>query len=499
MNNIYIKLLALLSILIITLVGCSFLHKKTVDVSTKNNWVVTSNPTKIKEQNEFDVIIIGSGIGGLSCGALLAKENYKVLALEQHTQVGGYCSSYNRNGFIFNVGVEDISGLWEHGGTLKLLHRLNLNKKELFVLNTRLFILGDKKIYVTGTKDNFIKELSKNFPNERDSIESFFNEAQKALIDHKLWSGVSYKQKLDEFFKSENIKKFLCSLLGYLGTSPEKTPARSALGACLQYFIYGGYYPKGGAQNFANTLKDFIETHGGQVLTSCKVDKILVDNNHVSGVIAGDKVFKSPIVVANANAKTTFINLVPKGAIDQEFINSIGNLKMSSSLVVVHVGVDIDLSHLPSLINKLDEGQKCHILISSSVDHTTAPDGKANITIMSGGNYYQTPKQDAQEYIKYKDDCIKKAIEKIEKIIPDISKHIIVTDGSTPRSFEKFTSMPEGAIYAFDQSIGKNRPYFKTPLKGLYLASASSHGGGIESVIWAGIDCADDIISSNPR
>jgi len=85
-------------------------------------------------------------------------------------------------------------------------------------------------------------------------------------------------------------------------------------------------------------------------------------------------------------------------------------------------------------------------------------------------------------------------VKKAEKLIPGLSKHILVLDAATPKTFERYTLMPEGAIYSFDQSIKTRRPYFKTPVKGLYLASALTFpGGGIEAVTIAGIICAHDI------
>jgi Phytoene dehydrogenase and related proteins len=95
----------------------------------KYDWKVEVTPGKPKAENEYDVIIVGSGIGGLTCGALLAKRGYMVLVLEQHYLVGGYCSSFYRKKFIFNTGVESVSGLWERGPVTYLLRELGLRQE----------------------------------------------------------------------------------------------------------------------------------------------------------------------------------------------------------------------------------------------------------------------------------------------------------------------------------------------------------------------------------
>lgn len=113
---------------------------------------------------------------------------------------------------------------------------------------------------------------------------------------------------------------------------------------------------------------------------------------------------------------------------------------------------------------------------------------------MVGVNYYDFPEKGTEEYSQKKKEFAEMLINKAEKVIPDLRKHIIIQDAATPKTFERYTSMPKGVLYAFDQSIGVKRPYFKTPIKGLYLASASTFpGGGIEAVVMSGIICVNDI------
>jgi all-trans-retinol 13,14-reductase len=493
---------------------------------TKYDWSVEVNTQKPKGEDEYDVIIVGSGIGGLTCGALLSKRGYKVLVLEQHYQVGGYCSSFNRKGFVFNTGVEDVSGLWEKGTLTHLLRELGLKKDDLFVKNTTKYIFKGKEIDIYNLEE-FIKRLSEMLPDEKENIYAFFKEAKKAydecykdteiygtplpaelivkvygerkLLNYPMehrhyydWMNKTYKEKLDEYFKDEDLKELLCALLGYIGTKPEKTPASNALAACVSYYLYGGYFPKGGAQRFANSLKEIIESQGGKVLTRYKVDNILVENGEVRGVKVGEKILKAPIIVANANAKTTFLELIGEDKLDKMFVEYINGLKMSSSCFMVSLGVDMDLSNYPTLIKNIDEGYE--IVINSNADSSLAPKGKASIAILTDANYYDFPERGTEEYLKKKTELVEMLIQKAERIILGLRKHIIVQDAATPKTFKRYTSMPEGALYSFDQSMGVKRPYFKTPIKGLYLASASTFpGGGIEAVVMSGMICANDI------
>jgi len=490
------------------------------------DWKVEVDPRKPKREHEYDVIIVGSGIGGLTCGALLSKRGYKVLVLEQHYQAGGYCSSFKRGGFTFNTGVENVSGLWERGPITHLLRELGLRREDLFVRNRMRYIFKGRIIDASGMED-FIRALSEMFPWEKDRIHAFFEEARKAyeecymdteiygvpmpaelivkvfggkkLLNYPMehphfydWMNKTYKQKLDEYFEDTDLKEALCALLGYIGTRPEETPASAALTAVVSYYIHGGYFPGGGAQRFSNTLKEYIESHGGGVLLKRRVDRILVEKGKVKGVKAGGKIYRSPVVVANANAKTTFLELVGEENLDRRFVEYIKALKMSPSCFMVFLGVDMDLSEYPTIIENLDEGYS--IVINSNADPDLAPKGKASVTILTGANYHDFPERGTEAYVEKKKRLTETLIRKAEKAIPGLAKHIIVQDAATPRTFERYTSMPEGAIYSFNQSINVRRPYFKTPIKGLYLASASTFpGGGIEAVVISGTICANDI------
>ncbi|MEM4676007.1 MAG: NAD(P)/FAD-dependent oxidoreductase [Nitrososphaerota archaeon] len=503
-----------------------FVTKKYIEPFKRFDWSVQVSPSVSKDEDEYDVIVVGAGVGGLTCGSLLAKRGYKVLVLEQHYQVGGYCSSFQRRGFTFNTGVEDVSGLWEKGPITFLLRELGLNKEDLFVKNRVRYIFKERYIEAENLEE-FMDILSEMFPHERKNIISFFEDAKRAydecyketeiygaplpaeliakvfgvrkLVNYPRehphfydWMNKTFKQKLNEFFMDEDLKLLLCALLGYVGAGPERVSAASALTACVSYYIHGGYYPRGGAQKFANSLKNAIERSGGRVLVRHRVDKIIVENGEVKGIVARGKVFRSRVVVANANAKTALLDLVGEEHLNKEYADFIRGLKMSPSAFMVFLGVDMDLSGYPTLINDLDGGYG--LVINSNADPALTPRGMASLTIITLANYHDFPPRGTEEYLRRKREAAETLIRRAEKIIPGLSKHIIVFDAATPKTFERYTSMPEGAIYAFDQSIETKRPYFKTPIKGLYLVGASTFpGGGVEAAAISGIICANDI------
>ncbi|MCS7103432.1 MAG: all-trans-retinol 13,14-reductase, partial [Candidatus Korarchaeum sp.] len=162
------------------------------------------------------------------------------------------------------------------------------------------------------------------------------------------------------------------------------------------------------------------------------------------------------------------------------------------SSFMVFLGVDMNLSAYPTLIKSLDEGFE--LVINSNADPSLAPEGKSSVTILAGARYEDFPERGTERYSKVKMEVAESLVRKAEGLIPGLSERVVVMDAATPKTFERYVSMPEGAIYAFDQSKDVKRPYFKTPIEGLYLVGASTFpGGGVEAVVISGMICAYDV------
>jgi len=487
-----------------------------------------------KAPDSRDVIIVGSGIGGLTCGALLAKRGYRVTVLEHHYQVGGCCTSFRRGHFIFSAGVESISGLGPRGPVRHLLVELGYNPDELFVRTREAYVIGGEWIEIPSSFNEFVEMLCKRYPDEAEAIREFFSEVETVYremykevelvgaplpkdllaqvlgidylfrypVEHPAFSkyiasNPTLKEVLDQYFRNEELKKLLVLLTtAYLGTPPEETPFLSAL-PIYGYYIDGGYYPKGSAQAYANLLARIIENNRGRVLLRHMVEKVVVEDGAVRGVIANGRFFEAPIVVLNVNA-LNLLKLVDKRHLPKSYIEHIESLRPSVTAFIVYLGVKMDLSGYPPLIKSFDDG--IGIVVNSNLDPELAPKGHSSvsiITLLPPEAYKEFGRYGTPDYKARKAEYTNKLIKKAERLIPGLKDNIVIKDAATPYTIERYTLNPNGAIYGLDQSArAPKRPYYKTPIKGLYLTGASTFpGGGIEAVTISGIITANDISS----
>jgi len=205
---------------------------------------------------------------------------------------------------------------------------------------------------------------------------------------------------------------------------------------------------------------------------------------------------KCSAVVSNSNAKTTFLDLAQRGDLDDAFVKNIEEIKMAESGFMVFLGLDMDVSDFPTLLTGVDinSGEGIHAIFNSNADASYAPNGQASLTLIDITSYHNFPERGTDAYKSEKKAHTQRMIRRAEKLIPGLSAHIVVKDAATPKTFERYTLMPEGAIEAEEGSIDTKRPCFKTPIQGLYLAGASTYpGSGVELALMSGIICANDI------
>ena len=505
------------------------------ELQRMTRWHVDSNRSKPKAANEYDVIVVGGGFGGLSCGSMLAKNGYKVLLLEKNAVLGGLCSSYEKDGFQFDYGAENISGFGERGAVKFLLTTLGLQQSELFVPNTHMFLDGAHSVVVGIGPDAFEKSLEKTYPKESRAIRQFFDKAKEVYSEgydsemvkkwgiilpeemvskvmsetwvknypstHKNlleWSKRPYQEVLDEYFSSSEIKAVLSSFVSYLGAYPYNTPASAVVIKTFGYFFFGGYQALGTAQRFADVLASSIKEHGGAVLCNQHVDKILVGKNGVKGVLVGEDSYVAPVVVCNVNAKTAYFDLIDSNDVPPDFLKELWALPLGNSALSLHLAVENRLLSYSSILQ--DRYNHTYIAIPTKNDPSLAPEGWSTVIVRETvrfTSFIRHSKEENEAYLKARTDDL---FSKGKSIIPELAEGVVIKRVITPDIFAEISHVPYGAIYGFDSASPGLRPGFRGPIRGLYMSSASSGGAGVNSVIETGILCAHDIMGwkTNP-
>uniref|UniRef100_A0A8D3A6B7 Si:ch1073-13h15.3 n=1 Tax=Scophthalmus maximus TaxID=52904 RepID=A0A8D3A6B7_SCOMX len=314
----------------------------------KRDKVIKQGFSLDKVPQNLDVIVIGSGIGGLTAGATLAKAGKKVLVLEQHDQAGGCCHTYVEKGFEFDVGLHYIGQLHENSLLRIAFDQLSEGQLEFQELNqhfdTIQIGLGDERREYTmvSGKTEMKAHLLKQFPDERKAIETFFEimkvSAKKThylatlkliprwvslfLVKSGIADLVSPVFRLSgtcatELVNTLTTNKDLHVMFSYLFYGVPPRDSSIVINALLvHHYKRGAYYPKGGASEIAFHIVRTIQKHGGNCLVRAPVSQILVNEE---GAAYGVKVRKgleeveihASVVVSNCGIFNTFQRLLP--------------------------------------------------------------------------------------------------------------------------------------------------------------------------------------------
>ena len=467
---------------------------------------------------KYDVIIIGAGIGGLVSACYLSKAGFKVLIVEKHSKPGGYCTSFDRKGFRFDVGVHYLGSLRKEEGILfKILNDLDLSNKLDFITNdpTDRIIIPGKTIFIRADKNRTKEELFLNFPKEKENINKFFefilNKDFFSLVSKT--KSITFGELLSSFFQDAHLKAILSCLLGNMGLPSTRA---SALVACIlfeEYILDGGYYPKGGVQIFPDALSNQLKKFGGELLLSKEVKKIILKNGAVSGIklVNGDEI-STKYVISNADANLTFSFLLDQDSQERKIA---AQLSESPSAFVIYLGLrrklQIKPKHFTTWYFTNENVDDCYskeldmrnnhlnyvlCTFASQIDPSLAPEGKDTLRIFVGANY-----QEKSFWNKNKEIVYRRILNKTQELLGDIEDDIEEKVIGTPHTFHRYTFNKNGALFgwaAIPTQINRTVMPPETSIKNLFLCGhwvTNGIGqGGVATVALSGKNAARLII-----
>lgn len=322
-------------------------------------------PTRLAP--DYDAIVIGSGIGGLTTAALLSDLGWKVCVLEQHYTAGGFTHSYERCGYEWDVGVHYIGEVGAPTRTRKMFDFLSGGELKWAPMDDEYdrFYIGDRVFNAVAGKREFRDNLVRQFPDETKAIDQYMallersgdalsafgmrralNPVMRTLLRPWLaWKGrgafgrTTY-DVLSELTDNPDLIATLCGQWGDMGMPPRRSPFM-AHAMIARHYLYGGFYPVGGSWRIADTIIPKIQAAGGEVFTYAKVEQILVNEGRVTGVVMQDgHRIECDCVISSAGVDNTFNHLLPGDVAEKSgYKRHMRNVQPSSAHLGVYVGL----------------------------------------------------------------------------------------------------------------------------------------------------------------
>jgi phytoene dehydrogenase-like protein len=476
-------------------------------------------------ERSYDAVIIGAGIGGLICANLLAREGLRVLIVEQHYMVGGYCSTFRRNGFTFDAATHFYPLLGNPATiTGKLLLDLNITNGWVKMDPVDHFHFPDgSRFSVPADFDLYLGKLKKEFPEEAEALDRFFVLVREVymsgLLTYFRWRDtdrlgryrdMTVRQILDQFFRNRKLKLLLAADCGHWGSPPSRTSFVFDSMLRLSYFL-GNYYPRGGSQAFADELALRFEGLGGHILMSSSVNRIVARKKTACGieVSAGGPhrgalyCIKAGIVISNADLLLTLERLIGPSQINPERVASIRKLRPTHPCFLLHIGLkgmstqelrDAHGYHWDSWNSDRVATNSFKIFVPTLYEPAMAPPG-GHIVIVQ--KLTDIDYEAIEDWSIHKDKVEAYIMRNLERVMPGFSEKVVVKLSASALTSHRYTLNHQGAMLGWEMSpgqLGAHRPALNGVLKNLYFVGHwTQPGGGITPVIVSAMQVAKKI------
>lgn len=437
----------------------------------------------LKDAKDFyDVVVIGSGLAGLTSANLLARAGYSVLLLEHHYQLGGMATWFKRrNGHIFDISL--------HGfpvGMIKSCRKYwNQDIADSIVqLKGIRFENPQFSLKTTFNRDDFTQILIERFGIEPKVVQSFFDTARKMnFYDDQTRTT---RELFEEFFPGrDDVVRLLMEPITYANGSTLEDPALT-YGIVFSNFMSKGVFTfEGGTDKLVTQMKAELERNGVDLRIRCLVEKIEVaPDRTVTGVVVNGRRIGCRAVVSNANLKSTVFKLVGEDYFDLDFTEEARAVRLNNSSCQVYIalkpGVQFDpvgdlLFH--SEHRGFDIGAMLSRRISSrtfSFYYPSTRPGSDRYLVVSSTNarYEDWADLPEEEYERSKRDLIETTLDCLEQYVPNIREKADHLEASTPRTFKRYTRHMDGASFGTKFEGLKISKGLPEQIQGLYHAGS---------------------------
>lgn len=490
---------------------------------------------------KYDILIIGSGLGGLTCGSILSKEGYKVCVLEQNPQIGGCLQNFKRKDHVFDTGIHYVGG-FEKGQPLHKIysylgffHKLkfkNLNAEHFDLIH----IGSDNKKYPIGLGyEKFINNLSEVFPEEKENLEKYVEGIRTICKSFHLYSfevdngnnhflseyaNTSVGAYIDAITENEKLRVILSgNNMLYAGEKYETPIFVHAL--ITNMFITGAKYFVDGSQQLADEMAQIIRDGGGDLFTKSKVEHIEAADKKVKWVrTESGETFKADTYISSVHPAVT-LALIDEKQVQKSYRKRITSIKntISSFTVFINFKKDkykylnynyyygTDYKAIWSMKDYDFETQWPKGFMMLTPPHSDSPKfAKTGIvnTLMNFDEVKQwentTVGKRGKEYEQFKQKCIDRLLAQIEESMPGFGENIESVFAATPLTIRDYTGSKDGTLYGTEKNIHElvsSHISPRTKLSNLLLTGQNLNMHGILGVPLTSIQTCGELIGLN--
>ena len=409
--------------------------------------------------DRYDVVVIGSGLAGLTGANLLARQGHSVLLLEHHYQLGGMATWFKRaGGHIFDISLHGFPA------GMKKSCRKYWNREiadRIVQLERIRFENPQFSLRTTFDRNDFTNHLVETFGVPRETVQAFFDRARSMnFYDDR---HLTTRELFEEFFPGRSdVVRLLMEPITYANGSTLDDPAIT-YGIVFSNFMHRGVFTfRGGTDQLVKLMKAELEKNGVDLRIRCDVEKIETDaDGRVTGVVANGKRIGCSAVLSNANLKSTVLKLVGEDRLDPDFAEEAKAVRLNNSSCQVYMalkpgeGFDPDLGDL--LFHSEHSGFDAAAMLSKQVSSRTFsfyyPETRPGsdrwlIVSSTNANYADWADLPQDRYERDKADLAETTLRCLEQnYVPDIRGKLDHVEVSTPRTFEKYTKHQLGSSF----------------------------------------------------
>jgi phytoene dehydrogenase-like protein len=434
-------------------------------------------------RDQYDVVVIGSGLAGMTTANILGRAGYSVLLLEQHYKLGGMATWFKRpGGHIFDVSLHGFPA-----GMIKSCRRYWTREIADSIVELKNIRFDNPMFSLTTTynREDFTELLTSKFGVPRGTVEAFFDHARgmNFFDDQSTTTG----QLFERFFPGrQDIVRLLMEPIVYANGSTLEDPALT-YGIVFSNFMSKGVYTfEGGTDRLVELMHKDLLKSGVDVRINCDVEKIQVEHDRVTGVKVNGRTIKCRAVISNSNLKATILNLVGEEHFDRKFVDEARAVRLNNSSTQVYIALKPD-ERVPEetgdlLFSSTASEFRSDLLLSRNVTSRTysfyyprtRPQGRPRCLIVSSTNahYSDWASLPDAEYEASKQELIEGTLDHLDRYVPGIRERLDHVEAATPKTFQHYTQHAQGASFGTKfEGLGVSRA-LPEQVQGLYHAGS---------------------------